>query len=106
MFCFPWGGVAPLAKVTVEYLFYLWNWKKIPNHWRFVSLNNDVSFRFGTNDWMWKIGGNKIVDEKRIMMIPITFIPNPTLIKSIILTLPLENIIALGGVAKNEEGPN
>jgi hypothetical protein len=34
------------------------------------------------------------------MTIPKIFIPNPTLIKSIILTLPLENIIALGGVAR------
>jgi len=48
------------------------------------------------------MGDNQIIDAKSIMTIPIIFIPNPTLIKSIILTLPLSNIIALGGVATNK----
>ncbi len=47
------------------------------------------------------MGDNQTIDPKRITTIPISFTGNPTLIKSIILTLPLENIIALGGVAKN-----
>ena len=67
-----------------------------------MPLRKDVSFRSGNKRGMWKIGDNKTIDEKRIMIIPMIFIPNPTLIKSIIFTLPLENIIALGGVAKNE----
>jgi len=46
------------------------------------------------------MGGNTIIEKKRIIIIPKSFIMNPTLTKSIILTLPLENIIALGGVAK------
>jgi hypothetical protein len=49
---------------------------------------------------MPKTGDNKNIDARRIMPMPIIFIPNPTLIKSMILTLPLENIIALGGVAR------
>jgi len=51
---------------------------------------------------MPKTGDNKTIDARRIMAMPIIFIPNPTLIKSMILTLPLENIIALGGVARNK----
>jgi hypothetical protein len=48
------------------------------------------------------MGVNQIIDAKRITTVPIIFIPIPALIKSIILTLPLENIIALGGVARNK----
>jgi hypothetical protein len=48
------------------------------------------------------VGDNKNIDEKRIITIPIIFMTNPALIMSIILTLPLENIIALGGVARNK----
>lgn len=48
---------------------------------------------------MRNIGDKKFVDAKRIIAIPSSFIPNPTLIKSIILTLPFENIIAFDGVA-------
>ncbi len=51
---------------------------------------------------MPKTGDNKTIDARRIMAMPIIFIPNPTLIKSMILTFPLENIIALGGVARNK----
>jgi hypothetical protein len=42
------------------------------------------------------------MDAKRITSIPNIFIPIPALTKSRILTLPLENIIALGGVARNK----
>lgn len=48
---------------------------------------------------MRKIGDKNVVDAKRITIIPSSFMPSPTLTKSIILTLPLENIIAFGGVA-------
>ncbi len=37
------------------------------------------------------------------MAIPTILIMNPALIMSIILTLPVENIIALGGVARNKK---
>ena len=49
---------------------------------------------------MWKIGDSKTSDARKITIIPIIFIPNPALIKSLVLILPFTNIIALGGVAK------
>lgn len=53
--------------------------------------------------WIRKTGVINVIDATKIITIPINFIPNPTLIKSIILTLPLANIIALGGVAEKTE---
>jgi hypothetical protein len=65
-----------------------------------VLFSSDVLFRTAVNWWIPKTGDNKTIDARRIMPMPIIFIPNPTLIKSMILTFPLENIIALGGVAR------
>jgi hypothetical protein len=48
---------------------------------------------------MWKIGESRTSDTKKITKIPIIFIPNPALIKSIVFICPFTNIIALGGVA-------
>jgi len=48
------------------------------------------------------MGDNQTIDAKSIITIPIIFAPNPTFIKSIILTPPLSNTIALGGVATNK----
>jgi hypothetical protein len=46
------------------------------------------------------MGDNIVIEARRMTAIPINFTTKPTLIISMILTLPLENIIALGGVAK------
>ncbi len=56
-------------------------------------------FEIGIISWMWKIDGSKTIDAKKITRIPIIFIPKPALSKSLVLMLPLTNIIALGGVA-------
>jgi hypothetical protein len=48
---------------------------------------------------MWKIDGSKTRDAKKTTRMPIIFIPKPALSKSLVLILPLTNIIALGGVA-------
>jgi hypothetical protein len=48
---------------------------------------------------MWKIGGSKTDDAKKITRIPITFAPLPALIKSVVFIFPVAYIIALGGVA-------
>jgi len=46
------------------------------------------------------MGDNIVIEARRMTPIPINLITKPTLTISMILTLPLENIIALGGVAK------
>jgi len=46
------------------------------------------------------MGDNIVIEARRMTAIPINFTTKPTLTISMILTLPLENIIALGGVAK------
>ena len=71
--------------------------------WPKLWLNREVSLTKDDNSWIRKIGVINVIDAIRMITIPINFIPNPTLIKSIILTFPLANIIALGGVAKNTE---
>ena len=42
-------------------------------------------------------------DAKKITTTPISFIPRPAFIRSLVFMLPLTNIIALGGVANKTE---
>ncbi len=49
------------------------------------------------------MGESKTSDAKKITKIPIIFIPKPAFSKSLVLILPLTNIIALGGVAIDRE---
>jgi hypothetical protein len=53
----------------------------------------------------WKMGVSKTSDARKMTAMPMSFITKPALMRSLVFILPLTKIIALGGVAMQENAP-